>query len=213
LENIAKLRIGVYGSWRSEAIPQKAFKWAFLLGKEVALRGHMLITGGSPGVPLETRRGCFSGGGRNLAIIPYSKIPPNISDASFLDIVIPSGMGTLGRMPLLANTVDFAFSIGGGAGTLIEVLSTYLQKKPVIIVDGLQRENDPIIEIMLTRSEEVHINGTKIRIGWFDSKSEEIVSPVYLINYLIKPEQAFDIGLQIYHDSKQKWGREPSEDS
>lgn len=100
---------------------------AYEVGKEVAMSGSVLITGGLGGVMRAACHGAHDAGGLTVGIIPQD-------DASFAneycDIVIPSGLG-LSRDFLNALSADGVIVIGGGSGTLSEMCAAYMHKKPI----------------------------------------------------------------------------------
>src|SRR5690348_1388981 len=107
------IKIGIYGSWRTP-IPPYTLWWANGFGRAIAESGHILLTGGSGGTLLAARKGSRMGQGVNVGIVPEQASSPLVKRRSLIDIVIPTGFGALGRMPLLANAVDIAFALGGG---------------------------------------------------------------------------------------------------
>ncbi|CDI05793.1 TIGR00725 family protein [Candidatus Nitrosotenuis uzonensis] len=100
---------------------------AYEVGKEVAISGSVLITGGLGGVMRAACHGAHDAGGLTVGIIPQD-------DASFAneycDIVIPSGLG-LSRDFLNALASDGVIVVGGGSGTLSEMCAAYMHKKPI----------------------------------------------------------------------------------
>jgi len=197
-----KYKIGVYGSHRIKTISPKTLEWSFLFGKEVAMNNHILVTGGADGVSRKCREGCNEMRGIHIGILPNESY--RIKGAiNSLNLEVISNLGEIGRIPLLANSVDFAFAISGGSGTLAEIIMTYLQKKTVFVVNGLQRKNDPDISLLLNRTNEILVNGVKLTSGWLDSKPSSLAIPIYIINEPILPKAAFEIGLQIFQNSHQ----------
>lgn len=191
-----KLKIGVYGSHRLKTLSLKTLEWSYLFGKEVAKKQHILVTGGADGVSRKCRDGCNELNGIHVGILPNESY--KIKDGgNFLNIEILTNLGELGRIPILTNSVDFAFAISGGGGTLAEIIMTYLQRKPVIVINGMQRKNDPDISLLLNRTKEFVVNGVKVTSGWLDSKPSKLATPIYIINESILPKDAIEIGLQI----------------
>jgi uncharacterized protein (TIGR00725 family) len=191
------LKVGVYGSWRQDTIAKPTLRWAHGLGAAIGAMNHVLVTGGSGGVLLEARRGCREAGGLNIGIIPEGRMHDEVGKRSMIDVVIPTGQGALGRIAILTQTVDLAFAVGGGGGTLAEVTMTYLQKKVTIVVDGLQRLHDPDFSKLLSRCDEIRVGDVKAVRGWIDSKSEDLVSPVYMIDAAVAPRDALSVGLAL----------------
>ena len=190
------MRIGVYGSWRPP-IPMRTLQWASGLGQAIAENGHVLLTGGSGGTLLASRKGSRQGQGINVGIIPELASPPKLKRRSLIDIVIPTGFGALGRMPILANAVDIAFALGGGAGTLAEIALTYLQQKPVFLIDGLQKKGSPSISRILVRRRHIKAGQYKIECGWLDGKEEDLVAPIFIFPVEIGPRSALRLAIAL----------------
>jgi uncharacterized protein (TIGR00725 family) len=155
------------------------------------------VTGGSSGILLEARRGCREAGGINIGIIPESFFPQGDTKRSLIDIVVPTGLGALGRMPLLSQSTDVAFALAGGAGTFVEVMLTYLQRKPVFIVDGLQKPQNPSLVALLSRCSTFEIEGIEVLQGFLDGKPEDLVSPVYVVSANVRAAMALQAALTI----------------
>ncbi len=97
-------------------------KIAYDLGRAVAERGFVLITGGKTGVMESASKGAMESGGIVVGILPGT----GFDEANrFCDIVLPSGIGYARNLTnVLAG--DLVISVGGGAGTLCEL--TYAWK-------------------------------------------------------------------------------------
>ncbi|MFH1664196.1 MAG: TIGR00725 family protein [archaeon] len=122
-----------------EASPA-SMKLAEETGKEIAKKNCVLICGGLTGVMEATCKGISAEKGTSICVIPSN----NKSDAnSFCSIVIPSGIG-FGRNFILVNSADAVILIEGQAGTFMEALASYLQKKPVIALSGSGGVSDKI---------------------------------------------------------------------
>ena len=71
--------------------------------------------------------------GSTIGILPSE----NKEDANdFVDVIIPSGIGTA-RNALIVRTADFLIAVGGGAGTLSEIAFAWQFSKNVICYQGL----------------------------------------------------------------------------
>jgi len=67
------MKIGIYGS-ASGDIPEETKKKARQLGREIAKRGHTVITGGCTGLPHEVVLGAKEEGGKTIAFSPGTNI-------------------------------------------------------------------------------------------------------------------------------------------
>ena len=107
--------------------PQEA-QLAEEVGRELAMRGAIIVCGGLGGVMEAACRGAKNEGGQTVGILP--------SDAKehaneYVDIAIPTGLG-YARNYLVAKTGDAVIAIDGSAGTLSEMAIAWFSNKPVI---------------------------------------------------------------------------------
>jgi uncharacterized protein (TIGR00725 family) len=110
----------------------RAYEIAYKVGREVASRGTVLITGGLGGVMEAASKGAKDRGGLVVGIIPQDeKRYANM----YCDVVIPTGMGHT-RNFIMAYSADAVIVVGGGVGTAIEARAAYLKAKPIVAVKG-----------------------------------------------------------------------------
>jgi len=116
----------------SHKASEKSMKLAEEVGKEIAKNDCILICGGQTGVMEAVCKGNSEANGISVCVIPSEKK----SDANkYCSVVIPSGMG-FARNFILVNSADAVILIEGQAGTYTEALAAYLQKKPIIALEG-----------------------------------------------------------------------------
>jgi len=126
-----KAQILVIG-YNADACTKKAYDIAYKVGKEVAKRGAILVTGGLGGVMQSASKGASDAGGVALGIIPFDEF----SKANkYCNVIVCSGMG-YARNFITVYSADGAVIIGGGVGTLIEAGVAYMKKKPVVAIAG-----------------------------------------------------------------------------
>ena len=120
-----KTIIGVIGA--SEATPGER-ETALEVGRRIAGKGAVLLSGGSGGVMEAACMGAKSEGGITVGIIPgASKSEAN----GYVDIPVVTGMGH-GRNIIVASSCDAIIAIGGGFGTLSEIAFALRLKIPVV---------------------------------------------------------------------------------
>lgn len=123
----------------------RAYDLAYEVGKEIAERGAILVTGGLKGVMEAASRGAKSEGGLVVGIIPQdSKASAN----PYNDVVISTGVGH-SRDFITAYSADAVIVVGGGSGTLIEACAAYLKAKPIIALVGSGGVADRIVDTYL----------------------------------------------------------------
>jgi len=124
------LRIGVIG--QSGEIPEKTSLLAEELGKEIALCGALLFTGGTSGV-----MGAVSRGAKQARGLVVGILPGDTTDVAneYIDIPISTGLSFDYRSLILVHSSDVIIMLAGGNGTLGELSAAYLNRKPVVIVE------------------------------------------------------------------------------
>lgn len=119
-----KILVSVIGG--SECDEDTALK-AEEVGGIIASSGAVLVSGGLGGVMEAASRGAKKAGGLVLGIIPGEEK----NDAnSFVDIVIPTGMG-YSRNALVAGAADVVVAFSGKYGTLSEIGFALNAKKEI----------------------------------------------------------------------------------
>lgn len=101
---------------------------AYTIGKEIALRGFLTVSGGKSGVMEAVSRGAQEHGGLVIGILPGT----DFSEANaFCDIVIPTGIGYARN---LTNVLcgDLIISINGSTGTLNELSYAWQYGKKIV---------------------------------------------------------------------------------
>lgn len=143
-------QVAVIGS--SKATPEsEEYKVAYLLGREIARRGWMVVCGGRGGVMEAVCKGATEEGGLTVGILPsYTGEEAN----PFVRVKIKTGMGW-NRNPLVVATGDVVVAIGGGWGTLSEIAYSLILEKPIIgyrthNVEGLRQAQtlDEILDFL-----------------------------------------------------------------
>ena len=124
------LQVSVVGS--SGSIDDETAKKAYKLGRLLAEKGYIVISGGLDGVMEATFKGASDAGGITVGIIPSL----NKEDANkYCKIVIPTGLG-YARNFLNVSSADVVIAIKGGKGTLSEIAMALVYHRPVICVKG-----------------------------------------------------------------------------
>ena len=101
---------------------------AFAVGRLLAERGVVVVTGGLGGVMAAACRGAASVGGLTVGLLPGL----DRSDANeWVTVAIPTGLGEL-RNGLVVRASDALVAVGGGYGTLSEVALALKAGKPVV---------------------------------------------------------------------------------
>lgn len=188
------LRVGVFGHGNAGHLTPESRNWARNFGSVVGMNRAALYTGGGGGMMEAARRGCTDAGGSIVSVNPEGIIDAENLQSKALGSVIATGQGKLGRVHVLVQSVDLGFALGGGAGTLLEIISCYLLDKPVIVVDGFQSDRDPCLLSLLNSIETRRTDGLEIKVGYVDGKDRKQVCPITVIPSSANPEQVYKIG-------------------
>lgn len=124
------IRIGVIG--QSGDIPTEIQHLAQAVGREIALRGAVLLTGGTSGVMQCASRGAKEANGLVVGILPGDTMD---MANEYIDIPITTGLSFDYRSLILVHSSDALIMVGGGNGTLGELSAAYLNCKPVVILE------------------------------------------------------------------------------
>ncbi len=107
---------------------KKQYKIAYEVGKQLALNGIVVLTGGGFGVMEAACKGAKKMKGLTVGVTwGHKKSEAN----RFCDIVLPSGIG-FARDQINSNAADAVILVGGGVGTLSEATYAYFDKVPII---------------------------------------------------------------------------------
>ncbi len=126
-----KILIAVSGGRESD---EPVLRDAYLLGREIAGRGWVLLTGGGGGVMEAASRGAAQNGGIVIGILPSERknpLPGYPND--YVGIPIYTGMSDA-RNVILAKSADFLVALKGGPGTLSEIALARKSGIPVIVL-------------------------------------------------------------------------------
>jgi uncharacterized protein (TIGR00725 family) len=106
---------------------------AFAVGRAVAARGGILLTGGCTGLPHAAVQGAASLSGFTLAVSPASNEEEHVSMYGYptdSSAIVCTGMGTKGRNVILVRSADACLFLGGGMGTLNEFTIAFSELGP-----------------------------------------------------------------------------------
>ena len=135
-----KIIIGVMGPAACD--PQTA-EMAGAVGRAVAERGGVLLTGGRGGVMEAAAAGARQQGGVTIGILPGANAresPPN----AHVDIALFTGLGEA-RNWINVCASDAVIAIGGGFGTLSEIALALKAQKPVVLIGSWRFEIEGVV--------------------------------------------------------------------
>jgi uncharacterized protein (TIGR00725 family) len=134
-----QMTVGVMGSAGGN-MPQEVCEKLCQLGKEIADRGYVLITGACPGLPQEAVKGAKEKGGFVVGVSPALNFQEHVlkyhSPTRGYDAIIYTGSGLMGREIENIRSCDVVVFAGGRSGTLGEFAIAYDEGKIIGILEG-----------------------------------------------------------------------------
>jgi hypothetical protein len=122
--------VAVIGPGR-DALPDDLHN-AYEVGRLLASRGCVVVTGGLGGVMAEAARGCRDAGGTSVGLLPGS----DRGEANeYLTVALPTGLGEM-RNALVVRSSDGVIAVGGSWGTLSELALAERAGVPTVSLGG-----------------------------------------------------------------------------
>ena len=151
-----KLQIGVMGPAVSEyprdpKTKKKVCAFAEKIGELLAQRGAIVFTGGMDGVMELASKGAKNKNGITVGTPGRTR---NISNKYIdIEVLTPIDVGDFIFAGILS--CDAIITIPGGAGTLAEVCLAYRNKKPNVVIEGINPDYDKFINNYLYESKHI----------------------------------------------------------
>ena len=162
--------IGVLGTGGSDkSIPSHTLQMAFQIGKEIVRQGAICLSGGMNGVMNAVSKGAREAGGIVVGITP---ILDRKECSPYLQVAITTGLGTV-RNLLNIRAPDSLIAVGGGYGTLNELLLAYQDGKSAVVLEGSGGWSD---RLRSTLFENVYFDERKKAKIYFASTPHEAVN-------------------------------------
>lgn len=108
------------------------------VGRLLAERGAVLLTGGHHGVMQAAARGSRDAGGTSIGLMPGLDRAQGTPEHTFL---LPTGLGEL-RNGLLVRAADAVVAVGCSWGTLSEIALARRTGVPLVLVDPWELPDD-----------------------------------------------------------------------
>lgn len=132
------LKVGVMGAASGNFAPETVSA-ARELGRVVAERGMVLMSGAAPGLPLESARGAQAAGGLSVGISPALSLDEHLhvygSPVDGFDVLIYTGSGLMGREIVNIRSSDIVIIVNGHSGTLGEFAIAYDEGKLIGVLE------------------------------------------------------------------------------
>lgn len=147
-----KYKICISGTAATDKFPPDMLQKTEMLGRLVAERHMVLVTGATTGAPYWAAKGAKKAGGIVIGFSPaYSKIQHVKTyhlPLDYHDLVIYTGFGYSGRNLLLTRASDAILTVGGRIGTLNEFTDAFEDQKPQGVLLGSGGTTDLIPDII-----------------------------------------------------------------
>jgi len=135
-----KYKICVSGAAETGCCKEGTQEKAEALGREIAKRGLVLVTGATTGTPYWAAKGAKSEGGIVIGLSPAASKLAHIKTyqlpTDYHDLIIYTGFNYAGRNLLLIRSSDAVITICGRIGTLNEFTIAFEDKKPIGVLEG-----------------------------------------------------------------------------
>jgi hypothetical protein len=146
-----RVKVAVVGSAAGHVDPEVA-RHSFELGRAIAERTCVLITGACPGYPHEAVLGAKSIGGLVVGISPalclQEHIDRYLAPWEEYDVIVYTGSGLMGREIELIRSCDIVAVVAGRSGTLGEFAIAYDEAKLICVLEGSDGIADHVREIV-----------------------------------------------------------------
>lgn len=170
-----KIKICVSGAAATGHCGLNAFEKGKEMGREVVRQGGVLTTGATTGFPLWAAIGAKEEQGLSVGFSPASSEREHTEvynlPLDYLDVVIYTGSGFAGRDLLLIRSSDAVLFGCGRIGTLHEFMVSYVDKKPIGILEA-EWDTDEVIKTIVKGG---HYDSSNII---FDTDPKSLVAKV-----------------------------------
>lgn len=147
-----KYKICVSGAADTRRCGPDAMKQVEGIGRLIAERGFILVTGATTGAPYWAAKGAKEAGGIVIGVSPaYSKVQHVKTyrlPVDYHDLIIYTGFGYAGRNLLLTRASDAVITVCGRIGTLNEFTDAFEDEKPQGVLTGSGGTTDMIKDIL-----------------------------------------------------------------
>ena len=148
-----KYKICVSGSAETEYCTPGTVEKAMEIGRLVAQRGMVLVTGATTGIPYWSAKGAKEAGGMVIGLSPAASKAAHVKTyhlpIDFHDLIIYTGFDYSGRNLLLTRSADAVITIYGRVGTLNEFTIAFEDKKPQGILTGTGGMSDELHDLLV----------------------------------------------------------------
>ncbi len=154
------VKIGVSGAAETEAYGLDAYEKAKELGREIALHGGIIVTGATTGFPMYATIGAKDECGFSIGVSPAATEREHVETyklpLDYMDVIIYTGFGYVGRDLLLVRSADALIVGPGRIGTYNEFAVAFEDRRPIGILRDGAWETDDILRRIVESSHRAH---------------------------------------------------------
>ncbi len=147
-----QIKIAISGAAETSYLTSEDLKLCEEIGREVVRHGAVLISGATTGVPIWAAKGAKLEGGVSVGLSPATGEREHVElyklPVEYMDFIIYTGFGYVGRDILLTRTADAIIIGPGRIGTIHEFAVAFEDNKPIGILTGPWDTDDIIREII-----------------------------------------------------------------
>jgi uncharacterized protein (TIGR00725 family) len=147
-----KYKICVSGSAETEICSKGAVEKAEEMGRIIAERNMILVTGATTGIPFWAAKGAKEAGGIVIGLSPAVSKIAHVKTyhlpLDYHDLIVYTGFEYSGRNLLLTRSADALITICGRMGTLNEFTIGFEDKKPQGVLTGTGGMSDMLKGIL-----------------------------------------------------------------
>lgn len=154
-QHYLKPKIVVSGAAEIGHCGSQAPELAMAVGRELARKGCVVVTGATTGIPYYAAKGAKKAGGFVVGLSPAASEKEHIRKyrlpVAYHDIIIYTGFEYAGRNLLLTRVGDAIISVCGRMGTINEFTIAFEEQKPIGVLRG-PWEIDELIQEMVAKA-------------------------------------------------------------
>ncbi len=147
-----KYKICVSGAAETGFCADGSHEKAEQIGREIAKRGMVLVTGATTGMPYWSAKGAKMEGGIVIGLSPAASKLAHVKayrlPTDYHDLIIYTGFNYAGRNLILTRSADAIITICGRIGTLNEFTIGFEDQKPMGVLEGTGGIADKLKEIV-----------------------------------------------------------------
>lgn len=155
-----QIKIAISGAADTAHLTSTDLKTCENIGREIVRHGAVLVSGATTGVPIWVAKGAKLEGGVSVGLSPASSEREHVElyklPLEYMDFIIYTGFGYVGRDILMTRTSDAVVIGPGRIGTIHEFTVAFEDQKPLGILTGPWDTDDIIREIIARSHREDH---------------------------------------------------------